>query len=427
MSTGRIIQNDSGQKVKAPQQVFVSNGTQKYPFAHPEYFSGYQSNGLLLLDLTNSEYSEFRVDTDRDCTIRLYQHQVGARYKLFVYRSQDTPVNIHFEGEDQVFVVQGTADGQQFLMLNVEVAELNGKLINRIGATSEKLEELVNSLTTKTIKISEAFTFNGVSLGGYKDGDTVEKDTLLHDYIKKTSQKTLPVSYAAPSMILLPSSLIVEAGWNVDPRLNIRAEFTQRDAGSLNRYLLQLSTAGGINVNLIDAASLQTYDQKTVQVQDGQYLNYTSTIFYNEGITKTNNVGEEDPTGKILAGILVKNLIYTGVRQAFYGMDTLTANPATSAHIRALTGKRMNPGNGTAITLNVPSGTKRIIFAYPDTLRDVSSVKYVELGNAEVADTFTKLAINVEGANGFSAIGYKVYVYTPAVAFNASATYNIVI
>jgi len=410
---------------EAPEHVFVSDGTQKYPYGHPEYFSGFKPDGMLLLDLGNNEYSEFRVDTNRDCTISLYNYLVGSRYKLFVYRSQDTPVNIHFNGEDQVYVVQGTADAQQFLVLNIEVAELNGKIINRIGATSEKLEELVNSLTTKTIKISEAFTFNGVSLGGYADGDTVEKDTLLHDYLKKTAQKTLPVTYSAPSMGLSPSSQSVEAGTYVTP--DIIASFTQRDAGALNRYLLQRSTGGGANVSLIDAAILQVYNQASVQVQDGVHLNYTATIFYNEGITKVNNVGEEDPTGKILAGSLTKSLKYTGNRNVFYGMDTNSTNPGTSAEIRALSGKKLNPGNGTSITLNIPAGTKRIIIAYPDTLRDLSSVKYVELGNAEVADTFSKLTMNVEGVNNYLAIGYKVFVYIPAVAFSGAATYNVTI
>ncbi|MBR8534422.1 hypothetical protein KDU71_02535 [Carboxylicivirga sediminis] len=425
MSTGRIIQNNTGQKAEAPIQVYVSDGTHKYPYGHPDYFSSLKPDGMVLLDLKKNEYSEFRVDTDRDFTISLYQHMVGSRYKLFVYRSQDTPINIHFNGEAQVFTVKGTPDGQSFIVLNIEVAELAGKLINRIGATSEKLEELVSSLNSSAIKLSEDVTFNGVSQGSYNDGDTIQKDTILTEILKKFAQKTLPVTYSAPSMGLTPSSQSVEAGTNVAP--NIAATFTQRDAGAINRYLLQLSTAGAANVNLVDAAILQAYAQANIQVQDGQHLSYTATIFYDEGITKVNNVGQEDPTGKILAGSLVKNLIYTGVRQAFYGMDTTNANPTTSAQIRALSGKKLNPANGTTFALNIPAGTKRVIIAYPDTLRDLSSVKYVELGNAEVADTFTKLAINVEGANGYQAIGYKVYVYIPDVAFNASATYNVTI
>nr|WP_321453586.1 hypothetical protein [uncultured Carboxylicivirga sp.] len=425
MSVGKIIQNNSGAMAEAPSKVFVSDGTQKYPYGHPEYFSGLKPDGMLLLDLKNNEYSEFRVDSDRDFTISLYQAKVGSRYKLFVYRSQDIPINIQFTGEDQTYVVKGTADAQQFLVLNIEVAELNDKLINRIGATSEKLDELVASLNTSSIKLSEDITFNGVSLGSYANGTTVKKDTVLTDIIRNIAQVAQPVSYSAPSMSLTPSSQTVEAGTYVTPSLV--ATFTQRDAGALNRYLLQLSTGGGANVNLVDAAALQAYNQASIQVHDGQYLNYKATIYYDEGITKLNNMGEEDPTGKILAGSLVKNTIYTGNRYAFYGMDTNSANPGTSADIRALSGKRMNPGNGTSFTLNIPAGTKRIIIAYPATLRDLSSVKYVELGNAEVADTFTQMAINVQGVNNYLAIGYKVFVYIPAVAFNASATYNVTI
>ena len=380
----------------------------------------------LLLDLHNNEYSEFRVDTDRDCNSTLYQALNGGRYKLFVYRTTPDPINLFFS-DAQTYVINGTKDGeaQSLLILDIEVATLNGKLINRIGATSEKLEEIVKSLTTNTIKISEAFTFNGVSLGGYADGDTVEKDTLLHDYLKKTAQKTLPVTYTAPSMGLTPSSTSVEAGTIITP--SIIASFTQKDAGALNRYLLQLSTDGADDVSLIDAAALQTYNQAAIVVGDGQYLKYTSSIFYDEGITKINNVGEEDPTGKILAGSLSKMLIYTGIRNCFYGVDTNNSQPSTSAQIRALAGIKSNPVNGSTFNINIAEGTKRIIFAYPATLRDVSSVQYVELGNGEVGDTFTKLTYNVEGVNGFNAIAYKIYVCIVPVAFNASATYKVII
>jgi len=425
MSVGKVIQNNSGAMAEAPTLAVISDGTHKYPYGHPEYFSSLKPDGMLLLDLMNNENSEFRVNADRDFTITLYQALAGSRYKLFVYRSQDTAVNVRFSGEDQTYVVQGTADGQQFLILNIEVAELNGKLINRIGATSEKLDELVASLNTSSIKLSEDITFNGASQGAYKDGDKIAKDTLLTTILRNFAQVAQPVSYSPPSMSLTPGSQTVEAGTYVNPSLI--ATFSQRDAGALNRYLLQLSTGGGANVNLVDAAALQAYNQASIQVQDGQYLNYKATIYYDEGITKLNNMGEEDPTGKILAGSLVKNTIYTGNRYAFYGMDTNSTNPGTSADIRALSGKRMNPGNGTSFTLNIPSGTKRIIIAYPDTLRDLSSVKYAELGNTEVADTFIKMAINVEGVNNYLAIGYKVFVYIPAVAFDSAATYNVTI
>ena len=48
MSTGRIIQANSGLMAKEPTRVFVSDGTKKYPFGHPDYFSSFQPDGTLI-------------------------------------------------------------------------------------------------------------------------------------------------------------------------------------------------------------------------------------------------------------------------------------------------------------------------------------------------------------------------------------------
>ena len=107
--------------------------------------------------------------------------------------------------------------------------------------------------------------------------------------------------------------------------------------------------------------------------------------------------------------------------------NTGSTTPTTSANVRTLANSYLNPVNGYSLTLNIASGTTRIVIAYPATLEDVSSIKYVELGNAEVKDTFVETLVNVEGANSFTAISYKVFTYLPSVPFGANATYNVTI
>ena len=427
MSTGRIIQNDGGTKARAPQQVYVSDGQMKYPIGHPLYYTQLQPDGLLLLNLYNNEYSEFRLDTDRDCNLILYNHMNGSRYKLFIYRKTTDAINISFVTEGFIYVVPGIEEGQteKVLILNIEVTQLNGQLINKVGPTSESIDAVIASLNTSSIKISEDIQFNGVSQGSYKDGDIIKKGSLLTNVLRNFAQKANPVSYSAPSFGITPNNTAVEAGTMVNP--TIIPSFTQRDAGALNRYLLQLSTGGAANVTLLDVATLQNYNQASVQVQDGAYLKYTATGYYNEGLTKLNNMGEEVPVGKILAGDKSDTLTYSGLRNVFYGTGTVNSNPASSDEIRALSSKKLNPINGTTFTINIATGTKRIVIAYPATLRDISTIKYVEVGNAEVADTFQKINLQVEGANGFMAIDYKVFVYIPAVPFGSNATYKVTI
>jgi hypothetical protein len=95
--------------------------------------------------------------------------------------------------------------------------------------------------------------------------------------------------------------------------------------------------------------------------------------------------------------------------------------------VRGLSTSSLNPGNGTAFTINIPSGATHVSFAYPASLREVSTVKYVEGLNSEVKDVFTEASINVAGANGYSPIPYRVYTMIPAEPFSEAATYNVTI
>ena len=47
--------------------------------------------------------------------------------------------------------------------------------------------------------------------------------------------------------------------------------------------------------------------------------------------------------------------------------------------------------------------------------------------NAEIKSAFTKSVVSVEGANGYDAIDYKVYVMDMAKANDAANTYKVTI
>lgn len=67
------------------------------------------------------------------------------------------------------------------------------------------------------------------------------------------------------------------------------------------------------------------------------------------------------------------------------------------------------------------------ILANPATLRDVNSVLDVNGLNAEIKSGFTKSVVSVEGAAGYQAIDYKVYVLDYANANDAANTYKVTI
>lgn len=147
-----------------------------------------------------------------------------------------------------------------------------------------------------------------------------------------------------------------------------------------------------------------------VVVADGTNYKITAKATYGEGAVAKDNLGyDSSPVIKIAAGSATKTSgAITGYRNTFYGSVTEKAE-LTSTIIRGLTKSNKALANGNSFTVNIPVGAKRVIFAYPATLRDVSSVKDVNGLNAEIKSAFTKTTLTVAGAGADAGIEYKVY------------------
>lgn len=149
-------------------------------------------------------------------------------------------------------------------------------------------------------------------------------------------------------------------------------------------------------------------------------------VTYAEGVQPLNSK-DANFDAPYPAGSISLNKTYMGYRKLFYGTTTSNVALSNSAQIRALSSSVLNPQNGTTFTIAVPIGAKQVVFAYPATLRDATSVKYVEGLNAEIKGVFAQSIFNVEGANGYSSIPYKVLIMIPDAPFDAVATYNVTI
>ena len=79
------------------------------------------------------------------------------------------------------------------------------------------------------------------------------------------------------------------------------------------------------------------------------------------------------------------------------------------------------------MSISIPVGAMRIVFAYPSTVRDVSSVKDVNGMNAEIATSFVQSTLQVKGNNDYDAIDYKVYVLDYAEGATETNTYKVTI
>ena len=163
-----------------------------------------------------------------------------------------------------------------------------------------------------------------------------------------------------------------------------------------------------------------------VTVGDNTNLSITATATYEAGAMPKTNIGNDYPAGQIKAGSKSKTSgNITGYRNSFYGTFADKATALSSDSIRGLTASNKALSNGSTFSITLPVGTQSVVFAYPATLRDVTSVKDVNGLNAEIKGAFTKSVVQVEGANAYTAKDYKVYRTDFAEALGKANTYTV--
>ena len=174
-------------------------------------------------------------------------------------------------------------------------------------------------------------------------------------------------------------------------------------------------------------ASTNTGSFDAFVVEDATNYKITAKANYDDSpINPVTNVGNPaDSSKKITAGSnSATSGAVTGYRKTFYGILTEANDAPTSDVIRGLTGSTSALKKGSTFSIKVTSAAKRVVIAYPATLGDLASVKYVEGSNADVTSSFTtRIQVDVEGAGNYTAIPYKVYI-APA-AYSSTVTYNV--
>ena len=162
-------------------------------------------------------------------------------------------------------------------------------------------------------------------------------------------------------------------------------------------------------------------------VEDDTNYRLSLTVTHTEGVVAEDNLGSaSSPEVKIQAGSKsATSSAITGFRNMFFG--TMTTKPAdiTSADIRALTTKQPK-GNVTDKSIAIPTGALRVVFAVPSD-KQITSIKDVNGLNAQILSSFTTTTVQVEGANGFTAIEYTVYYLDYANANDTANSYLVTV
>lgn len=148
---------------------------------------------------------------------------------------------------------------------------------------------------------------------------------------------------------------------------------------------------------------------------------------YDAGAIPVTNLGNPYPAGQIKAGSASKvSGSLVGVRYMFWGPMVDASAELNSANIRALAHKEESKTK-TLATFGAGAGAKKVVVAVPAG-RKITKVLLTSAMNADITSIFVKQGTQsqVEGAEGYTAAAYDVYVYQPA-SIGAGETYAVTI
>lgn len=270
---------------------------------------------------------------------------------------------------------------------------------------------------TDNVKIGQDLTVTQATGALAKDkkitADMSVKDILLQmlQEVKQPGDPTLPK---------------VTVSLNGAGAKEVGSKFTPSYSVSFNAGSYTYGPATGVKATAYsvsdgtNTATTATGSFAEITVGDSTNYKVTATADYSDGVVAVDNVGNpSNPAKKISAGTTASasSSAVTGFRSYFYGTKVTGVTSYDSAAIRALT----NSGKAysSMFKITIPAGTKQVVFAAPAKF-SLKSVINVNLSRGEVADTFEMSTVDVEGANGYTAASYHVWVFNSATALDAN-------
>ena len=376
-------------------------------------------------------------DEAQDNVLYLVMNAATGYYDIYakvgeeVVRLDDTTVDLsNYATIEQLNAVSGGVGGTVYAGTKEDLSASDDSVIAayfkaHTDVAVKKGDVFVVTTTVGNSTYEKSAYFYGgkawVAMTGNVDADKVilrENITLTGAGAVEAGTKVASAAYSAASLNAGsyqygPATGVTATNWKVDRITNAAtAQVVSVAAASLTAGS---DNNGGAGFIIGDAGGDNAVSS----------LKYRVTATHGAGVTAKDNLGAaSSPVVAIAAGTKTKDTgAYTPFRNVFYG--TSTGKPALdSAAIRALgkTGKAYAAGT---LTLNVPAGTQRVVIACIATAKGVTKVINETAMNADVTSTFVKSTVPVEGANGYTAKDYNVWVFEPAVAYGNAAVLKV--
>ena len=277
---------------------------------------------------------------------------------------------------------------------------------------------------TKDLVFTQAFGKYAPDGSGSVTIPTETNDMSIQDLLESAfSEEKNPAITQPSTSVTLTGAGAKEVG----------TEFTPSYSVGFNPGSYQYGPATGVTatayaVTDTNSGSSTTQTGSFTKFTVGDDTNYkvNVTTSYGDGAIPKTNLGNDYAAGQIKAGSkTASSAAVTGYRNMFFG--TMTTKPAdiTSADIRALTTKQPK-GNVTDKVINIPVGALRVMFAVPSD-KQITSITDTNGLGAQILSSFTQTTAQVEGANSYTAIEYKVYYMDYASANDTANTYKVTV
>jgi len=311
--------------------------------------------------------------------------------------------------------VDETQNGNYTRYVVKEINATSGAItwdLNRVWQAGEVGGSFDDIISGATIPVTNA------NLGLASGTVISDTDTLLAT-MRKILNPRVPAKYTAPTLSLSGTApLAREIGENITPTLT--PDWNAGDSGGATGYRV---TRDGTNI--YTGATPIAHSDTTFQLTTNR--TYQAIVDFAQGAVKDDSEGNPDPVGRIEAGsITSNNVTYTPQRRSFWGVLADGTIPNNSAFIRALASSQLNVGENFQMIAEVPTGGRGVVFAYPSSLRFPTSIVQAGLGS-DVKSLFTEIIVSVQGANGFTAVDYRILYLLPEFPFISNERFTLTI
>lgn len=311
--------------------------------------------------------------------------------------------------------------GNDYVLTEDDIEQIASEASKQVSIDQVTPDQVVfpNGATT-TYAIGKVTLTNGM-------GVLVEPGGTLADFFENFVDEKKPITTQPSVSLTVSQSSGCEVGTYVTPTYSASLNPGKYSYGPDTGITAKTWEITGTYGNTASTAS-GSFAQ--IQVNDDTEYKITATATYDAGAIPVTNTGNEYPAGQILASSKsATSGSVSGYRSSFYGtLDT--KGELTSDVIRGLATKTDKAlTNGDSFTITIPVGALRVVFAYPATLRDVTSVEDVNGLHAKITSSFAnnKRIMGVNGANDYQAIDYKVYVLDFAIPNDTANEYIVII